>query len=82
MKRGEGMCLAVPMQVISKKDTVGIAEIGGVKKDVSFLMLPEAEVGDYVIVHAGFAIQRLNQEEAEERLKLFRQMADDQNEIN
>ncbi len=76
------MCLAVPMQVISKKDAVGIAEIGGVKKDVSFLMLPEAEVGDYVIVHAGFAIQILNQEEAEERLKLFRQMADDQNEIN
>ena len=76
------MCLAVPMQVISRNDAVGIAEIGGVKKDISFLMLPEAKVGDYVIVHAGFAIQRLDQEEAEERLKLFRQMADDQNEIN
>ena len=76
------MCLAVPMQVISKADATGVAEIGGVKKDVSFLMLPEAEVGDYVIVHAGFAIQKLNQEEAEERLKLFREMADHQNEIN
>jgi len=76
------MCLAVPMQVVSKKDVVGVAEIGGVKKDINFLMLPEAEVGDYVIVHAGFAIQRLNQEEAEERLKLFREMAAQQDEIN
>ncbi len=76
------MCLAVPMQVISKNDAAGVAEIGGVKKDISFLMLPEADVGDYVIVHAGFAIQKLNQEEAEERLKLFRQMADHQDEIN
>ncbi len=76
------MCLAVPMQVISKKDAAGVAEIGGVKKDISFLMLPEAEIGDFVIVHAGFAIQKLNQEEAEERLKLFREMADHQDEIN
>jgi hydrogenase expression/formation protein HypC len=76
------MCLAVPMQVISKKDAAGVAEIGGVKKEVSFLMLPEAEIGDYVIVHAGFAIQKLNQEEAEERLKLFREMADHQDEFN
>lgn len=76
------MCLAIPMQVISKKDATGVAEIGGVKKDISFLMLPEAEVGDYVIVHAGFAIQKLNEEEAGERLKLFRQMADVQKETN
>jgi hydrogenase expression/formation protein HypC len=76
------MCLAIPMRVISKNDAAGIAEIGGVKKEISFLMLPETEVGDYVIVHAGFAIQKLDQEEAEERLNLFRQMADHQDEMN
>ena len=70
------MCLAVPMRVISRVDEVGIAEMSGVKKEISFMMLPEAQVGDYVIVHAGFAIQRLNEEEAEKSLALFREMAD------
>jgi len=44
------------------------------------MMLPEAKVGDYVIVHAGFAIQILNEEEAEKSLELFREMADLNNE--
>ena len=74
------MCLAVPMMVISRKDGTGIAEMSGVKKELSFMMLPEAKVGDYVIVHAGFAIQILNEEEAEKSLELFREMADLNNE--
>jgi len=70
------MCLAVPMRIVSKNDETGVAEMGGVKKDVSFIMCPEAKLDDYVIVHAGFAIQILDEEEAEERLKLFREMVD------
>lgn len=70
------MCVAVPMKVISRKEFSGIAEIGGVKKEINFMMLPEAQTGDYVIVHAGFAIQRLNEEEAHKTLELFREMAD------
>jgi hydrogenase expression/formation protein HypC len=72
------MCLAVPMQVISKDSEAGggVAEIGGVKRNVSFMMLPEANIGDYVIVHAGFEIQLLNDEEAQKRLELFREIAD------
>ena len=70
------MCLAVPMKVISRKQTVGIAEIAGVKKEISFMLMPEAKIGDYVIVHAGFAIQILNVEEAEKSISLFREMAD------
>jgi hydrogenase expression/formation protein HypC len=70
------MCLAVPMKVISRNDAIGMTEMAGVKKEVSFMILPEAEVGDYVIVHAGFAIQRLNEEEAQKTLDLFREMAD------
>ena len=69
------MCLAVPMKVISLEGGIGIAEMSGVKKKISFMMLPEAEVGDYVIVHAGFAIQKLNEEEAQKTLDLFREMA-------
>ncbi len=74
------MCIAVPMKVISRNDSIGIAEMSGVKKELSFMMLPEAKVGDYVIVHAGFAIQILNEEEAQKSLELFRQMADLSNE--
>ena len=70
------MCLAVPMKVISREQVVGIAEIAGVKKEINFMLMPEAEVGDYVIVHAGFAIQILNVEEAEKSISLFREMAD------
>ena len=70
------MCLAVPMKVVSLQDGVGIAEMSGVKKEISFMMLPEAEIGDYVIVHAGFAIQKLNEEEAQKTLDLFKEMAD------
>ena len=69
------MCLAVPMKVISLKDGMGVAEMSGVKKEISFMMLPEAQIGDYVIVHAGFAIQKLNEDEAKKTLDLFREMA-------
>jgi len=72
------MCLAVPMQVVSKESEsgTGVAEIGGVKRKISFMMLPEADVGAYVIVHAGFAIQLLNEDEALKRLELFREIAE------
>ena len=70
------MCLAVPMRVISIADSTGVAEMGGVKKNISFIMCPEAKIDDYVIVHAGFAIEILDEDEANERLKLFRQIVD------
>ena len=70
------MCLAVPMRIVSMTELTGIAEMGGVKKNISFIMCPEAKIDDYVIVHAGFAIQILDENEANERLKLFRQIVD------
>jgi hydrogenase expression/formation protein HypC len=76
------MCLAVPMRVIAKEGASGIAEMGGVKREVNFMMLPEAAIDDYVIVHAGFAIQILNEEEAMKTLQLFKEMADLDNEMN
>ena len=66
------MCLGIPGRVVSIAST-GLAEVdfSGVRRAVSLLLCPEARVGDYVLVHVGFAIQRLEHEEALETLKLF-----------
>jgi hydrogenase expression/formation protein HypC len=68
------MCLAVPMRLIERSGNTGIAEVSGVRKEVRLDLLPDAKVGEYVIIHAGFAIQKLDEEEAEETLRLFREM--------
>ena len=69
------MCLAVPGKVleISERDLTRMAKVdfGGVVKDVCLAYLPEIEVGDYTIVHVGFAIQKLDEESALETLALF-----------
>ena len=73
------MCLGVPMQVVSVVDDVAIAEIDGVRREASLLMLAEpVAVGEYLIVHAGFAIARIDAEEAEETLRLMREVFDDE----
>lgn len=71
------MCLGVPMQVISVGDDSAIAEIDGVRREASLLMLSEpVAVGEYVLVHAGFAIARIDADEAEETLRLMREAFD------
>jgi hydrogenase expression/formation protein HypC len=62
------------MRVISRREDRGIVEAGGIQYDVSFRLLPETRVDDYVIVHAGFAIQKLDVADAETSLKLFQEM--------
>ena len=70
------MCLAVPVRLKEKKsDATGTIEYGGVLRDVNLQLLDEVSVGDYIIVHAGFAIERLDEKEAEETLVLLRKMA-------
>ncbi len=68
------MCLAVPLRLVSVDGTYAVGEVGGIRREVSIMMTPDAKVGDYVIVHAGFAIQVLDQREAEENLELLRQI--------
>lgn len=68
------MCLAIPMKVIERTDERGKVEQGGVIREVSFVMLPEVVLGDYVLVHAGFAIERLDEEEAQSTLELLREV--------
>ncbi len=69
------MCLAIPLRVKSIQGDMAVGEVDGIEREVSLMMTPDAKVGDYVIVHAGFAIQILDQQEAKENLKILRQMA-------
>lgn len=70
------MCLAVPALITSVRDASAVVELGGVEREVSLLLTPEARVGDYALIHAGFAISLLDEEEARETLTLLRQLAD------
>jgi hydrogenase expression/formation protein HypC len=69
------MCVAVPALVRSIEGELATVELGGINQQVSLRLTPEVKVGDYVIVHTGYAINVLDQEEAEETLRLFEQMA-------
>jgi hydrogenase expression/formation protein HypC len=71
------MCLAVPMELVEiTGEGVGKVNSGGVKTNVSLMMTPHAKLGDYLIIHAGFAIEVLDNEEAQIRLDLFRELAE------
>ena len=74
------MCLAIPGKIISKEDRadtlLGRADFNGVTREVQLDFVPEAEVGDYVIVHVGFALSRLDAEEAERTLEILREMGE------
>ncbi len=64
------MCLAVPAKIIDRVDMLATVEISGVTRKVSLMLLPEAKVGDFVLIHAGFAIQTIDEEEAAKTLEL------------
>lgn len=70
------MCLAVPLRVCSIDGAMAEVEMGGVLLRVSLALTPEVQVGDYVLVHTGFAIARLDEQEALETLALFAEIAD------
>lgn len=69
------MCLGVPMQIVSIDDTDIVAEIDGVRREASLMILDDkVDVGDFVIIHAGFAISKLDEVEARETLEMMREM--------
>ena len=68
------MCLAVPMKLIKIEGEMGLVEVGNVRREVGLQLMEEVKTGDYLIVHAGFAIQKLNEKDALETLALFREM--------
>lgn len=70
------MCLAVPFEIVALKDKIATVDVSGIRREVSLLLLPEeAAVGDYVLVHAGFAIQKIDRQAAEDALKLIEEIA-------
>jgi len=68
------MCIAIPARVISVDGTAAEVDVGGVRRAASLSLTPEAKVGDYVLLHAGYAISVIDEREAEETLNLLRQM--------
>jgi len=69
------MCLAVPMKVIEidEKMNTGMVESAGIKRRIGFMLLEDVKIGEWVIVHTGFAISKLNEQEAQETLDLLRE---------
>ena len=70
------MCLAIPALVKSVEGVEADVEIGGVSRKASIMLTPEVKVGDYVLLHTGYAISVVDEEEAQETLEMFREMAE------
>lgn len=69
------MCLAIPAQLVEIRNAdTGVVDLSGVRKEVSLALVDGVAVGDYVIVHVGYALQKLDPEEAEKTLKLFAEL--------
>jgi hydrogenase expression/formation protein HypC len=73
---GVAMCLAIPMVLVERNEFEGVAEVDGVQRRISVMYVPEAEVGDYVLVHAGFAIGQVDADEAAKTLEMLREYSD------
>ena len=69
------MCVAIPVLVRSIVGDEAEVEIGGISRRISIILTPEVRVGDYVLLHTGYAINVIDEEEAEETLRLFEEMA-------
>ena len=69
------MCLAIPALIQSTEGDIAQVDIGGISRPISILLTPDVKVGDYVLIHTGYAISILDQEEAQETLKLLEEMA-------
>ena len=68
------MCLAVPSKITEINDTIGIVDVDGVTREASLMLLEDVKIGDYVIVHAGFAISKIDKESAEQTLADMREI--------
>ncbi|MBF0465478.1 MAG: HypC/HybG/HupF family hydrogenase formation chaperone [Nitrospirae bacterium] len=68
------MCLAVPSKIVSINNHLSVVDVMGVRREISLLLMPEeVSVGDYVLIHAGFAIQRVDETAAMETLRFFKE---------
>jgi hydrogenase expression/formation protein HypC len=70
------MCLAIPLRIVSIADDNAIAELENVQREINLSLLSDVKVNDYVLVHVGYAIQKIDAEEAEKTLQLLKEMKD------
>jgi hydrogenase expression/formation protein HypC len=70
------MCLSVPGKILKIKKNMARVDVGGLLRDISLDLCPEVSIGEYVLIHAGFAIQKVDEKEAEETLDLLKKMAE------
>ncbi|UCF79079.1 MAG: HypC/HybG/HupF family hydrogenase formation chaperone [Candidatus Eiseniibacteriota bacterium] len=70
------MCLAIPVRVMEVSGDTATVEIEGVRREVNVMLVPDIKVGEYAVVHAGFAIGKLDEQEALESLRTIREMLD------
>ncbi|MBW2690066.1 MAG: HypC/HybG/HupF family hydrogenase formation chaperone [Deltaproteobacteria bacterium] len=70
------MCLGVPMQVKTIENEMAVCEIDGVQREASLMMIDDIQVGDYVLIHAGFAIEKIDDDEAQLTLQALREALD------
>jgi hydrogenase expression/formation protein HypC len=68
------MCLAIPAKIIDIDNQMATVEVGGVSRQASVVLLPDAGLGDYVLMHAGFAISLVDEQEARETIRLFEEL--------
>lgn len=71
------MCLAIPALITAREGFEAQVEVGGISRSISLRLTPEARVGDYVYVHAGFSISVVDEEEALESLRILRELAEE-----
>jgi hydrogenase expression/formation protein HypC len=69
------MCLGIPGKIVAIEKNVAKVDVGGILRDISIDLCPDVSVGEYVLIHTGFAIQRVDEEEAKETLDLLQKMA-------
>lgn len=69
------MCLAIPAKVLKIENNLAQVDMAGVKRQADIRMISNLKVGEYVLIHAGFAIEKIGEKEAEETLQLLREMA-------
>ncbi|WP_428035320.1 HypC/HybG/HupF family hydrogenase formation chaperone [Amphritea sp.] len=77
------MCLAIPVEVVKILDSdTAIADIGGVRKEINIALIEDLLVGDFVILHVGYALNKIDPEEARRTLELFAELGELQDAIN
>jgi hydrogenase expression/formation protein HypC len=79
------MCLAIPgkiVEIVDEENRIAKVDVGGVKRNVNIGMLDDVSLGDYVLIHVGFAMSRIDEKEAEETLRLLQDLGSYEEEID